>query len=116
MFYDVLVEVVLTFHPVRTRGHSDVRFTVISAWPSRFDKRRSYTSKFLSLAEESDDERKKSSRASRHSDSAHQVRFVLTGYGFFTHQVRNAWFDPQTKKLEPHCITKQTALHESTVQ
>ena len=26
------------------------------------------------------------------------------------------WFDPQTKKLEPHCITKQTAPHESTVQ
>ena len=27
-----------------------------------------------------------------------------------------AWFDTQTKKLEPQCITKQTAPHESTVQ
>ena len=26
-----------------------------------------------------------------------------------------AWFDPRTNKLEPHCITKQTAPHESTV-
>ena len=24
-----------------------------------------------------------------------------------------AWFDPQTKKLEPHCITKQIAPRES---
>ena len=26
------------------------------------------------------------------------------------------WFDLQTKKLEPHCITIQTAAHESTIQ
>ena len=27
-----------------------------------------------------------------------------------------AWLDPQTKMLESHCFTKQTAPHESTVQ
>ena len=25
-------------------------------------------------------------------------------------------FDPKSNKLEPHCITKQTVSHESTVQ
>ena len=27
-----------------------------------------------------------------------------------------AWFDPQTKELEPHCIKKQIVPHESTVE
>ena len=26
------------------------------------------------------------------------------------------WFDPQTKKLEPHFITKQTKPQKSTIQ
>ena len=37
-------------------------------------------------------------------------------FSSFPKNGQTAWFDPQTKKLEPHCITKQTAPHESTVQ
>ena len=37
-------------------------------------------------------------------------------FSIFPKNNHTAWFDPQTKKLEPHCITKQTAPHESTVQ
>ena len=37
-------------------------------------------------------------------------------FSSFPKNAHTAWFDPQTKKLEPHCITKHTAPHESTVQ
>ena len=37
-------------------------------------------------------------------------------FSSFPKNGHTAWFDPQTKKLEPHCNTKQTAPHESTVQ
>ena len=36
-------------------------------------------------------------------------------FSSFLRNGHTAWFDPQTEKLEPHCITKQTASHESTV-
>ena len=35
-------------------------------------------------------------------------------FSSFLKNGHTAWFDPHTKKLEPHCITIQTALHEST--
>ena len=37
-------------------------------------------------------------------------------FSSFSKNAHTAWFDPQTKKLQPHCNTKQTAPHESTVQ
>ena len=39
-------------------------------------------------------------------------------FSSFPKNGHTAWFDPQTKKLEPHCITKHTTKisHESTVQ
>ena len=33
---------------------------------------------------------------------------MKTFFGSFPKNSHTAWFDPQTKKLEPHCITKQT--------
>ena len=37
-------------------------------------------------------------------------------FSSFPKNDHTAWFDPQTKKLEPLCITKQTVPYESTVQ
>ena len=37
-------------------------------------------------------------------------------FSSFPKSGHTAWFDPLTKNLEPHCIKKQTAPHESTVQ
>ena len=37
-------------------------------------------------------------------------------FSSFLKNGHTAWFDPQTKKLEPRCITKQTGQHGSTVQ
>ena len=37
-------------------------------------------------------------------------------FSSFPKNAHTALFYTQTKKLEPHCITKQTAPHESTVQ
>ena len=37
-------------------------------------------------------------------------------FSSFPKNGHTTWFDPQSKKIEPHFITKQTAQHESTVQ
>ena len=37
-------------------------------------------------------------------------------FSSFPKNAHTAWFDRQTKKLEPHCITKHTAPHKRTVQ
>ena len=35
-------------------------------------------------------------------------------FSSFAKNGHTAWFDPQTEKLEQHCITKQKAPHDST--
>ena len=37
-------------------------------------------------------------------------------FSSLTKNGHTAWFDPQMKKLEPHCIVKQTVPQYSTVQ
>ena len=39
----------------------------------------------------------------------HHVKVLFSSFPKNDH---TEWFDIQTKKLEPHCITKQTAPHE----
>ena len=39
----------------------------------------------------------------------HHIKALFSS---FLKNGHSSWFDPQTKMLEPHCITKQKAPHE----
>ena len=38
----------------------------------------------------------------------HKTNSIKVLFSSFPKNGHTAWFDPQTKKLAPHCITKQT--------
>ena len=78
----------------RSDTHQSIEFT-IKVFPSVVGKRNIHKSRNMF-----------------HDATEQLPRKVL----FAPKNVNTAWFDSQTKKLEPHCITKQTAPHESTVQ
>ena len=40
--------------------------------------------------------------------TTHVVKITVVVFSSFTKNGHTVWFDPQMKKLEPHCIVKQT--------
>ena len=43
-----------------------------------------------------------------HTVSQNKQHYMKVFFGSFSKNSHTSWFDPQTKKLEPHCKTKQT--------
>ena len=51
-----------------------------------------------------------------HTVSQNKQHHMKVLFSSFTKNGHIGWVDTQSKKLQPHCSTKQTAPHESTVQ